>query len=103
MHMLSSALTLARNGMSVFPCRVRDKRPATANGCTDATRDLDQIRAWWQQDENFNIGIATGDKSGVFVLDIDNEDGFVALAKMGVMPDTVSAVTQNCADHSPAF
>src|SRR6516162_106536 len=37
--MLSSALALARNGMFVFPCRVRDKRPATANGCTDATRD----------------------------------------------------------------
>jgi hypothetical protein len=93
--MLSSALKLARNGMAVFPCRVRDKRPATANGCTDATRDPDQIRAWWQQDANFNIGIATGDMSGIFVVDVDNEDGFVALAKMGVMPDTVAAVTAN--------
>ena len=93
--MLSSALALARNGMSVFPCRVRDKRPATANGCTDATRDPDQIRAWWQQDANFNIGIATGDRSGIFVVDIDNEDGFAALAKLGVMPDTVAAVTAN--------
>jgi hypothetical protein len=73
--MLSSALKLARNGMSVFPCRVRDKRPATANGCTDATRDPAQIRAWWQQDANFNIAIATGDRSGIFVVDIDNEDG----------------------------
>src|SRR5262249_31237630 len=93
--MLSSALALARNGMSVFPCRVRDKRPATANGCIDATRDPDQIRAWWQQDTNFNIGIATGDRSGVFVVDIDNEDGFAALTKLGVMPDTVAAVTAN--------
>jgi hypothetical protein len=93
--MLSSALRLARNGMAVFPCRVRDKRPATANGCTDATPDQEQIKAWWQQDENFNIGIATGDKSGVFVVDVDNEDGFAALAKMGVMPDTVAAVTAN--------
>jgi hypothetical protein len=91
--MLSAALKLARNGMAVFPCRVRDKRPATANGCTDATRDPDQIRTWWQQDENFNIGIATGAKSGVFVVDIDNEDGFAALVKLGVMPDTVAAIT----------
>ena len=69
--------------------------PATANGCIDATRDPDQIRAWWRQDENFNNGIATGDKSGVFVVDVDNEDGFAALTKMGAMPDTVAAVTAN--------
>jgi hypothetical protein len=91
--MLSSALALAKNGMAVFPCRVRDKRPATANGCTDATSDLDQIRAWWQQDENFNIAIATGAKSGIFVVDIDDDDGAAALARMGVMPDTVVATT----------
>jgi Bifunctional DNA primase/polymerase, N-terminal/Primase C terminal 1 (PriCT-1) len=91
--MLSSALKLASSGMSVFPCRVRDKRPATANGCNDASRDPDQIRSWWAQDENFNIGIATGDKSGIFVLDVDNDDGFTALAKFGVVPETVEAVT----------
>ena len=81
--------------MAIFPCRVRDKRPATGNGYIDATHDPDQIRAWWQQDENFNIGIATGSESGVFVVDIDNEDGVAALAKLGVMPDTVAAVTAN--------
>jgi len=91
--MLSSALALARSGMAIFPCRVRDKRPATANGFKDATRDSEQIRAWWQQDENFNIGIATGAASGVFVIDVDDDGGEHELCKLGVLPDTVEAIT----------
>jgi hypothetical protein len=91
----NSALVLAKRGLHVFPCRPKDKRPATANGCNDATRDSAQIEAWWQQDETFNIGVATGSKSGVFVVDVDSEDGSAALARMGVMPDTITAVTAN--------
>jgi hypothetical protein len=90
---LSSALALARCGMAIFPCRVRDKRPATANGCNDATRDLDQIRAWWRQDENFNIGVATGTPSNLFVVDVDDDGGEYALLKLGVLPNTVEAIT----------
>jgi hypothetical protein len=77
----------------VFPCRVRDKRPATVNGCSDASRDPDQIKAWWSQDANFNIGIATGAASGVFVIDVDDDGGEHELLKLCVLPETVEAIT----------
>ena len=88
---LSELAKIIRSGVAAIE-QVVD---TVSQAINSATRDPDQIRAWWQQDENFNIGIATGNKSGVFVVDIDNEDGFVALAKLGVMPDTVAAVTAN--------
>jgi hypothetical protein len=91
--MLSSAIALAERGLAIFPCRVRDKRPATENGCKGATRDLDQIRDWWKVDPNFNIGIATGAPSGVFVVDIDSDNGERALVKLGVLSDTVESTT----------
>jgi hypothetical protein len=71
--MLKHALGLARRGLYVFPCRPRDKVPATAHGCRDATVDPALIETWWRQD-NFNIGIATGRRSHVFVLDVDDND-----------------------------
>ena len=58
--MLHTALRLAQKGSAVFPCRPRDKRPATANGLKDATTDPEAISAWWQQEPNFNVAIATG-------------------------------------------
>jgi Bifunctional DNA primase/polymerase, N-terminal/Primase C terminal 1 (PriCT-1) len=91
--MLSAALKLAATGMAVFPCRVRDKRPATANGFKDASRDHEQIRAWWQSEPNFNIGIATGTMSSIFVVDVDDDGGEHELCKLGVLPDTVEAIT----------
>ena len=51
----------------MFPCRARDKRPATANGLRDATRDAEIIRAWWSERPDYNIAIATGAISGIFV------------------------------------
>ena len=44
---IHSALALAARGFHIFPCRPRDKRPATANGLKDATTDPDMIQAWW--------------------------------------------------------
>jgi hypothetical protein len=93
--MLSHALTLARKGMAVFPCRVRDKRPATANGCLDATRDPEQIRAWWEIEPNFNLALACGPKSGVFVIDVDGAEA--ALQQLeeqhGALPASVEVIT----------
>jgi Bifunctional DNA primase/polymerase, N-terminal/Primase C terminal 1 (PriCT-1) len=96
MAMLPSALMLARKRLHVFPCLPRDKRPATASGVKAATADLDTIRRWWQQDPQFNIGIATGAPSGIFVLDVDGIDAEVELRKLaphGALPATVEAIT----------
>jgi hypothetical protein len=90
-------LTLARKGLHVFPCQPRDKRPATANGVKAATIDADTIRRWWQQDPRFNIGVATGKTSNIFVVDIDGIDAEAELRKLeaehGPLPATVEAIT----------
>ena len=83
--------------MAVFPCRPQDKRPATANGLKDATTDLDLIRQWWQQEPLFNLAIATGAVSGIFVVDIDGLDAEVELRRLeaehGGFPSTVEVIT----------
>ena len=95
--MIRTALALAARGFHVFPCRPRDKRPATANGLKDATTDPDIIQAWWQQQPDFNIAIATGAASGIFVVDIDGLDAEAALRRLevehGALPATVEAIT----------
>ncbi len=95
--MIHSALALAARGFHIFPCRPRDKRPATANGLKDATTDPDIIRAWWQQQPDNNIAIATGPASGVFVVDVDGLDAEATLRRLeaehGVLPPTVEVIT----------
>ena len=95
--MISAALALAGKGLLVFPCRPRDKRPATANGLKDATRDPDIIRRWWRQEPQLNLAIATGAVSNVFVIDLDGLDAEVNLRRLeaehGELPATVEVIT----------
>ena len=95
--MIRTAMALAQKGMAVFPCRPQDKRPATANGLKDATTDLDIIRQWWRQEPQFNLAIATGAISGIFVVDVDGLDAEVELRRLeaehGGLPSTVEAIT----------
>ncbi len=67
---LNSALAYAQNGYRVFPVRAGEKRPETANGFHDATTDPDQIRSWWTEMPDANIGISTG---VMLVVDVDPE------------------------------
>lgn len=73
--MLAAALRYAAKDWAVFPCRPRQKVPATKHGCKDATTDTDQIHRWWTAMPDANIGVATGAPSGIYVLDIDAKDG----------------------------
>lgn len=75
--LLRAALGYAAQGLHVIPLKPRDKVPLTAHGGKDATTDPAQIRAWWTQWPDANIGIATGKVSGFWVLDLD-----------GAYPDT---------------
>jgi hypothetical protein len=94
---IRAALTLARKGLHVFPCRPRDKRPATANGLKNATTDLDLIRRWWREDPHYNVAISTGARSGIVVIDIDGLDAEGELRKLEAehheLPATVEAIT----------
>src|SRR5262249_32971707 len=95
--MRHTALRLAQKGLAVFPCRERSKLPATEHGFLDASKDAAIIEAWWQQDPNSNVAIATGTASGIFVIDVDGIDGEAALrqleAEHGALPASVEAIT----------
>jgi Bifunctional DNA primase/polymerase, N-terminal/Primase C terminal 1 (PriCT-1) len=90
--MLRSALRLAAQGAAIFPCRCRDKIPATAHGLKDATTDPEQITAWWTEQPDYNVAIATGAVSKIFVVDVDGPDAERELHRLE-LPPTVEAVT----------
>ena len=82
---LRQALTYARRGWPVFPCRPGEKVPATRHGFRDATTDERHITAWFGPGRDWNLAIATG-APGPDVLDIDQHgpagNGFAALARL---------------------
>jgi hypothetical protein len=91
------AIAYATRGFAVFPCVPRGKVPATPHGCRDATKDLAQITAWWRENQNYNVAVATGTVSKVFVLDVDGLDARASLRKLeeqhGSIPATVESIT----------
>jgi hypothetical protein len=94
---LEAALKLAAKGFAVFPCQVGDKIPACEHGCLDASCDPARIRELWSN-PLFNVAIATGKPSGVFVIDTDRrKGGGVSLQKLeaqfGPLPPTVKVIT----------
>jgi hypothetical protein len=80
--MLVQALALARRGLAVFPCGVRSKVPAGGHGHLEATTEPHRLRWWWKENLDYNIGIATGTVSGVWVLDVDGLEGETALREL---------------------
>jgi hypothetical protein len=67
---LAAARVLGRMGYACFPCKP-DKTPATPNGFKDATPDPEGIEQLWRRHPAVLVGVATGEMSGVAVLDID--------------------------------
>ncbi|MGZ6280138.1 MAG: bifunctional DNA primase/polymerase [Ktedonobacteraceae bacterium] len=71
---VEAAVSYAQNGWPVFP--LHNKIPfKDSQGYKDATTDEQQIQKWWTLHPTANIGLATGEKSGVIVLDIDPPEG----------------------------
>jgi putative DNA primase/helicase len=85
-------------------CDRPGKHPMTKHGVHDASVDRDQVRAWWKESPNANIGIAPGSETGILVLDIDPRNkGKETLARLkkelGPLPDTVTALTGGGGRH----
>ena len=110
--MLDAALAYAGRRWPVFPVHsIRDgrctcgcadcdspgKHPRTAHGHTEGTTSEEQIRAWWGQWPDANVGIVTGEASGLVVLDVDLPGGDVSLEALedthGALPETLEATT----------
>ena len=103
---LDSALAYAAKGWAVFPLQPGAKAPLTPHGFKDASTDHDQINRWWAEHPNANLGLCTGQASGVIVIDVDrhgSNDGEASLAKLedefGPLPATHQVRTPNDGRH----
>lgn len=118
------ALEYAQGGLRVFPiwgvgedgaclcpkgvaCDRTGKHPQSTlvpRGLLEATDEERRVRAWWQQDPNANIGIATGEGLVVIDLDVggDDETGPKQMDRFlagQVFPETAAARTGSGGVH----
>jgi hypothetical protein len=121
---LDAALAYAARGWPVLPlqtpvktgcscghadCTSIGKHPRyheedLAHGLKDATTDPDLIHRWWTRWPHANIGIVTGQASGLVVIDIDpRHGGHLTLedleAEHGKFPETVESQTGGGGRH----
>ena len=99
---VSVALTYAEKGWSVVP--LNGKIPILNDWPTRASTDPDQIQAWWGQTPTANVGIATGARSNLLVLDVDPDKGgdeslHALESRYGPLPETIEVVTGNGGRH----
>ena len=114
---IENALAYAALGWAVFPCHTREadgncscgnrpcfdtaKHPLTENGVKSAAKDAGTLAKFFTGDYAVaNIAVATGEPSGVWVIDVDD---LAALAKLeyqyGRLPKTAIAETGRCGRH----
>src|SRR5207245_1909283 len=80
------------------------KHPRTLHGLKDATTSEAVIREWWEKWPNANVGILTGEPSGLVVVDVDSDKGgeesFAQLERTyGPLPKTVETRTGGGGRH----
>jgi len=115
---LNAAIEYARRGLYVLPlhtpgkggkcscgladCEKAGKHPRyhkkdLPHGLNDASRNSAQIRKWWTRWPDANIGIRTGEISGIVVFDIDPPNGEESLDDLirthGEIADTWQSFT----------
>ena len=100
--MLTEALKCAWVGWRVLP--VNGKVPLVKNWPILATTEEDIIRQWWTQFSTANIGLATGEESNLFVLDVDpakgGDESLRSLEeKFGTLPHTIEVLTGGGGRH----
>lgn len=96
--MRDAAIVLLRRGFSVIPLIPGEKRPLLdwkpyqAQAATE-----DQVRTWWTEHPQANLGIVTGAVSNVVVLDVDGASGLETIKRLVAeghqLPHTVRAIT----------
>jgi len=96
--LLKAQLGYADRGKPTFPCE--GKRPLTKHGFKDASTDPRRITAWRHRRPHANIGMPTGERSGVFVLDVDRSEALEDLEREhGKLPETLTAETPSGGCH----
>ncbi|WP_232711165.1 MULTISPECIES: bifunctional DNA primase/polymerase [unclassified Microbacterium] len=67
----AAAYRYAEAGIPVFPCVTGGKRPLTKRGFHEASAEPRQVARWWARWPRANIGMPTGQISGLEVVDVD--------------------------------
>jgi hypothetical protein len=88
--LLKDALAYGERKISVFP--LKGKTPLTPNGFKDASTDRSRIHGWWNRHPGANIGIATGSRSGLAVVDRDTDNPEISRI-WDSLPPTVEVAT----------
>lgn len=86
-------LTYVQRGWAVIPIRAGAKMPIERDWPNQGRRTAAEVRAAWELYPDANVGIVTGRVSGLWVLDVDPQNGgMVALAGLvaayGKLPET---------------
>jgi len=81
-----AAIKYQQMGFSVIPVQKNKKPFIKWERYQSEKADLDQIRLWWKEWPNANIGLVTGEISGIDVVDCDSEKGRDALNEF--LPDS---------------
>jgi hypothetical protein len=108
-QLVDAALSYARRGWPVFPvhgvywghctcgrreCSSPGKHPLVRRGVLDASNDARVIREWWRRWRLANVAIATGNASGIVVIDMDLPVAFDSLDVLrDKVPRTLTALT----------
>jgi hypothetical protein len=96
---LAQALSYARRGWKVFPCVAGTKKPMTAHGFKDSTADTLTIKRWWSGRIVPNVAIATGQPSGLFVIDGDTHKPGCEFNQLDPLPRTYAVTTASGGRH----
>jgi hypothetical protein len=62
-------------------CPLPGEHPRTRHGEKGASNDAEQIKAWWAQCPDANVGVATG-PSGLVVIGVDRDKGLARLREL---------------------
>ena len=81
-HFNYSVIPVGKNKKPIIPWKEFQSRKATT----------DEIEKWWGDSPDANVGIVTGEISGVYVVDIDSEEAKENISKY--IPDSV--ITPSC-------
>ena len=101
----AAALSYAARGWSVLPVEARGKRPLVPwLEFQQRTATEREISSWFAKWPGANVGIVTGQVSGLLVVDVDPQhDGFQSLATLereeGALPRTVEVQTGGGGRH----
>jgi hypothetical protein len=91
---LELAMLYLAKGFSLIPLRPKDKKPAIASWkeFQDRKPSEAELKIWFADGTQNNLGIVTGKVSGIVVVDFDSQEA-IEFAERNNFPDTPSVAT----------